>query len=245
MTQLRQSGVCQKPIYVSRRSRSRWDGDAPPKDVVWKPIIENYDLESGDIHFVDGTKLKNVDKVVYCTGYRASFPFWNSKKNGGDLYDYEQNRVIGNYQHTFLTDYPTLALVGMPRVLTFRSFEYQAIAIARLWSGRASHGLPTKAEQRSWLRDRVALTKGVHRRFHEIEWDCGETMEWFRYLFKLAGLPALEGIGRCPPVLDERTRWFIDNVRKYPDHGGHIDPKELEEDGWEVVETGRDSLWFI
>lgn len=244
MTQLRESGLCQWPIYVSRHSRSRWDADKPPEGVVWKPIIQEYDAESGDILFVDGAVLKDVDKVVYCTGYRASFPFWNAAKNGGPLYDYEQNLVIGNYQHTFMTDYRTLALIGMPRVLTFRSFEYQAIAIARLWSDRAALGLPSKSQQRSWLRNRKALTKNAHRRFHEIEWDCGETMDWFRYLFELAGLPALEGIGRCPPVLDARTRWFIENVRKYPDHGNQKDDHGSEKDSWELVEL-RDSLWFI
>lgn len=208
MTQLCKSRLCQRPIYVSRRSRSRWDGDEPPDGVVWKPVIKEYDSKTGNILFADGTTLESVDKVIYCTGYRASFPFWNAEKNGGPLYDYENDRVINNYQHTFLTDFPTLALVGMPRVLTFRSFEYQAIAIARLWSNRSAHSLPSISEQKTWLRNRAEFTKNSRRRFHQIEWDYGETMEWFRYLFKLAGLPVLEGLGRCPPVLGPRTRTY-------------------------------------
>lgn len=239
ITQLRESGVCKPPIYVSRRSRSRWDGEKPPPGVAWKPIIRRYHADTGDVEFVDGTRLANVGRIIYCTGYRASFPFWNAKTNGRPLFDYEKDLLINNFQHTFLTDFPTLGIVGMPRVLTFRSFEYQAIVLARLWSNRAAHALPDSAEQRKWLERRADLTRQQRRRFHVIDWDTGETMEWFRYLFELAGLPVLEGIGRCPPTLGAATRWAIEHVKKYPDH-----EKDEGAEGWEMVNE-KDTMWFI
>ncbi|PWY92218.1 FAD/NAD(P)-binding domain-containing protein [Aspergillus heteromorphus CBS 117.55] len=213
------------PIYQSRRSRGRWDGDTPPPGVVWKPIITRY-LPSGDIIFSDGSMLSSsdIDTVIYCTGYKPSFPFWNTARNGGHpLYDYAQDRLLGTYLHTFFQRFADLAIVGLPRVLTFRSMEYQAIAVARLWAGRNAVGLPSTEEQARWEANRVELTRQERRKFHDIPWDNGETMEYLRGLFELAGLPRLEGQGRCPPVLDERTRWAIANLKKYPEPEGEED----------------------
>lgn len=245
LTQLLQSGCTQSPIYVSRRSRSRWDGDDPPPGVVWKSVISEYRAD-GTILFMDGTYLRDIDKIIYCTGYKPSYPFWNEKSNGRPLYDYHADCLVNNYQHTFMHDFPTLGLIGFPRVLTFRSFEYQAIALARLLSGRNAKPLPPLLQQRQWLKARDDLVRREGRKFHQIEWDCGETMEWFRYLFELAGLPLLEGLGRCPPVLGERTRWAIEHVRKYPEPDKRVTEvgDESEDASWEVVQT-EDSLHFI
>jgi cation diffusion facilitator CzcD-associated flavoprotein CzcO len=141
------------PVYQSRRSASRWDGDTPPEGIAWKPIIKSF-LPSGRIVFEDGTYLDDIDTVIYCTGYLPSYPFWNEKVNGRPLWDYQKNRILKGYHHTFFQDFKTLAIVGLPRTLTFRSFEYQAIALARLWSGRNSVGLPPVEEQIRWEEDR-------------------------------------------------------------------------------------------
>ncbi|KAJ5087281.1 hypothetical protein N7456_010897 [Penicillium angulare] len=229
------------PVYQSRRSPGRWDGDTPPSGVEWKPVISRYD-SSGTIIFSDGSTLSEneVDKVIYCTGYKPSFPFWNVQQNGRQIYDYRQDRLVGSYLHTFFQDIPNLAVIGLPRVLTFRSMEYQAIAVARVWSGRRS--LPSSGEQRQWEANRAEFTKQQGRKFHDIPWDNGETCEYLRALFDIAGLPELNGDGRYPPVLDARTRWAIQNLKKYPE------PKHEEErDGFVVVRSpeAKDSLHFI
>ncbi|XHF98441.1 hypothetical protein AWENTII_001991 [Aspergillus wentii] len=220
------------PVYQSRRSPSRWDGDSPPPGVEWKPVITEY-LSSGEIVFADGSAVSDIDHIIYCTGYKPSFPFWDS--NGSALYDYHDNRLIGNYLHTFFRNHPTLSIVGFPRVLTFRSMEYQAIAIARVWSGRTT--IPSKEQQEQWEQDRVELVKRESRKFHNIEWDNGETMEYLQALFEMAGLPKLDGAGRYPPVLDAKTRWAIENIKKYPEPG-------KERDGFVVVDS-KDSLYFV
>ncbi len=157
--QVLKSGLAAYPIFQSRRSRNPWDGDGPPDGVVWKPVIEKYTAD-GTIVFTDGTTLKHdeVDAIVYCTGYKISFPFWNIKANGRALWDYAEDRIIGNYQHTFVQDFPTLGIIGVPRALTFRSFEYQAVALARVFAGRAT--LPPVEEQRVWEAERAAHQKG-------------------------------------------------------------------------------------
>jgi hypothetical protein len=240
-TLLVQSGKPKLPIYQSRRSRSRWDGARPPPGIEWKPVIEEYSSSTNEIIFADGTHLSDIDAIIYCTGYQPSFPFWNDRANGGPLYDYTTGHLLNNYQHTFSRTFPhTLGIVGIPRVLTFRSFEYQAIALARLFSGRNAKPLPPASEQERWEKQRLELVRRERRKFHDIPWDNSETMDWLRFLFELSGLPVLEGLGRCPPVLGEKTRWAIEHVRKYPE------PRDEDVEGeWVVLESLKDSLHFI
>lgn len=221
-TQLVASGKPKFPVYQSRRSSSRMDGpDGPPKGIEWKPVIRKYIPSTNEIVFEDDTRLTDIDAVIYCTGYKPSFPFWNEHANGGPLFGYKEGRLLGNFQHTFSRAFPrTVGFVGLPRVLTFRSFEYQAIALARLFSGRNATPLPPPSEQEKWEKDRAELVRKEKRKFHDIPWENGETMSWLRFLFELSGLPVLEGLGRCPPVLGEKTRWAIEHVRKYPEPGG-------------------------
>jgi Flavin-binding monooxygenase-like len=236
--------TAQLPVYQSRRSASHWDGDKPDEGVEWKPVITEY-LPTGEIIFEDGSVLGDIDLVIYSTGYKASFPFWNSKANGAPIYDYRQDRLVGNYLHVFLTDFPTVGVVGLPRTLTFRSFNYQAIALARVFSGRNARPLPSRDEQREWETRRSKLVTEQHRKFHDIVWDNGETMDYLRDLYDLAGLPRIEGQGLTPPVLDEATRWAIRHIRKYPVPGDDDDDEDDAE--WTVVGRGhyRDSLHFI
>lgn len=246
--QLLRSGLASRPLYQSRRSASRWDGDAPPAGLVWKPVIAAYAAD-GTIVFADGSTLgpDAVDVVVYATGYKASFPFWNVQANGRPLFDYHDNRFVGTFHHTFVHDFPSLAIIGLPRTLTFRSFEYQAIAVARVWAGRAQ--LPPEDEQRRWETERAAQRKAEDRNFHDVEWDSGETDAYLGFLFRLAGLPQLDGRGRTPPVLDAKTRWAIDNIRKYPLKGPKDDSKQssspVSEHGWVVIGRKKDSLTFL
>ena len=239
-TLLVQSGKPKLPVYQSRRSRSRFDGGHPPEGIEWKPVIKEYNSSTGEIIFDDSSVLADIDHVIYCTGYQPSFPFWNSRANGGPLYDYAQGRLRDSYQHTFSRVFPhTLGIIGLPRVLTFRSFEYQAIALARLFAGRSARPLPPLSEQVRWEQERARLTEREGRKFHDILWDTGETMSWLRFLFEFAGLPVLEGAGRCPPVLGAETRWQIENVRKYPI------PGDDDDDGTKGIEDGDANEWVV
>ncbi|VUC27697.1 unnamed protein product [Clonostachys rosea] len=242
------------PLYQSRRSKSRWDGEEPPPGIEWKPIITEY-LSDGGIVFADGTILQDIDVVVYATGYKPSFPFWNLEKNGRPLYDYENGKLIDSYWHTWFRDFPTLALVGLPRVLTFRSMEYQAIAIARLLSGRQWKSLPPIKEQIRWELERLEKSKANRTKFHDVVWDEGETQEYLGLFFRIAGLGTLLGEGRVPPVLSKETIWAIENIKKYPEPGRDNDTRDGFAQGEDVQSEGPDwvvahrpnrgALWFI
>ncbi|KAI1080161.1 putative dimethylaniline monooxygenase [Whalleya microplaca] len=220
------------PVWQSRRSPSRWDGDSPPPGIAWKPIISEY-RPDGTIVFADGTSLgpDDVDAVIYCTGYAPSFPFWNAGANGGEeLWDYGTQHLRRGFQHTFVRGEPTLGIVGLPRVLTFRSFEYQAIALARLLAGRNAAPLPSEAEQEQWERARLEATRREGRKFHDIQWETGETAAWLGFLFRVAGLGTLSGEGRIPPALSREVVWAVEHIKKYPEPGKG-EGKKGEEEG--------------
>ncbi|KUI61482.1 Thiol-specific monooxygenase [Cytospora mali] len=219
------------PVYSSRRSKGPAEGDKPPPGIRWKPVITRYYLD-GTIEFEDGSILgpDDVDKIIYCTGYRPSFPFWNIKNNGRPLYDYENGKLINIFWHTFFYDLPSLALVGIQKGLTFRSFEYQAVALARLFTKRNVFPLPPVEEQRKWELDRLELVKVTGQKYHDLQSQPGplgkETFDFFGYLYRFAGLGTLKGDGRIPPVLSQEVLDALKNLHKYPKPGQSSSDKE-------------------
>ena len=235
------------PVYQSRRSTSRWDRSEPPPGIEWKPVISEY-LPSGRVVFEDGTYLDDIDTVIYCTGYKPSFPFWNARNNGRDIWDYTKNKLVKTYLHTFFQDFSTLGIVGLPGVLTFRGFEYQAIALARLFANRESVKLPSVEEQEMWESAREKTRRRDRKKYHDIEWETGETLDWFGSLYRIAGLGLLTGEGRVPPVLRDEVRWAIEHLRKYPEPGkDEQSSDEHDENAWVLVERAptKDLLAFI
>ncbi|KAM0815545.1 hypothetical protein AB5N19_01344 [Seiridium cardinale] len=233
--------TAQLPVYQSRRSKSRWDGKEPPLGIAWRPIITEYRLD-GRIVFEDGTYLDDIDKVVYATGYKASFPFWNSKANGRPLWDFKAEKLINNYWHTFFQDFKTLAVVGMPRALSFRSWEYQATALARVFSNRNSVPLPGIEEQKKWEHERAERSQREQKKFHAVDWEHGETKQWLDGFFHIAGLGTIQGDGRIPPVLSRDLIWALEHIKKYPE-------PESDENGEEQNEAAQavviDSDWVV
>lgn len=134
----------------------------------------------------------------------------------------------------------------MPRTLTFRSFEYQAVALARVFAGRNRHPLPDAQEMLNWEQARIDSTRRQRRPFHDVPWDNGETLDYFTALFEIAGLPKLTGEGRSPPVLDKETRWAVEHIRKYPEPGDAAFSSGSDDNGWVVLpRSDKDSLHFI
>ncbi|GFP55635.1 thiol-specific monooxygenase [Trichoderma asperellum] len=228
--------TAQLPVYQSRRSKAWWEGDSPSKGIEWKPVISEY-LPNGRILFEDGTYLDDIDTVIYCTGYKPSYPFWDAKKNGQPLWDDKKGKLVKSYWHTFFQDFPNLGIVGLPRVLTFRSFEYQAIALARLFANRNPVPLPPLIEQQAWEEEREKERLRQHRKFHDITWDNGETHEWLQGFFKWSGLATLNGQGRTPPPLTKEMVWAIDNLKKYKPEG--------EEDASDISDFSEIYEWIV
>mgnify|MGYP003702288601 CR=1 FL=1 len=108
------------------------------------PQIERL-CDDGRVVFADGGGgVVAADTVMYCTGYRYSFPFLDTE--GKVAVDDDDNRVGPLFEHTFPPSLaPSLSFVGIPRkVMVPWFFEAQGRWIAGVLSGRRA--LPSEEE---------------------------------------------------------------------------------------------------
>ncbi|CAO3612027.1 unnamed protein product [Cunninghamella blakesleeana] len=128
-----------------------------PEGATIVPGIEGFWTKKGDetivdgtVRFTDGTEIKDFDHVIFATGYIAPYSYLGSmratpEENKEDELTVLLNskKVLNAYKDIFLINDPTLAFVGTPQHLTSTPFfDYQAHAVARVWSKQAS--LPSK-----------------------------------------------------------------------------------------------------
>ena len=122
-------------------------------DIQVKPNIERFD--GGTVFFEDGTS-EEVDLVIYCTGYRITFPFFDDS-----VVDPSDNRM-DLYKRVVSLDHPGLYFIGLVQPLgaIMPLAEAQSAWAADLISGES--GLPDRA---AMARD-VALTQSeMERRY--------------------------------------------------------------------------------
>ncbi|KAF1913440.1 hypothetical protein BDU57DRAFT_590074 [Ampelomyces quisqualis] len=191
-------GAAKGPVYavvVGHRANGYF-GDVAFQHpgIAQKPSISHIATKNGErtVHFVDGTSVKNVDEVIFGTGYSWSLPFLPKV-------EIRNNRIPGLYQHVVYQKDPTLLFIGAVGAgLTFKVFEWHAVLAARILAGRAS--LPPLEEQQKWEVDRIA-TKGDGPSFSLIFPDFEEYFETVR---KLAGQPEDGQPGRRLPNFDRK-----------------------------------------
>jgi hypothetical protein len=191
-------GIAKSPVYavVVGHKANGYFGDVAFQHpgIVQKPSISHVVTTNGErtVHFVDGTSIKNVDEIIFGTGYSWSLPFLPHVK-------VRNNRVPGLYQHVIYQKDPTLLFIGAVGAgLTFKVFEWHAILAARVLAGRAS--LPPVEEQQKWEVDRIAK-KGDGPAFTLIFPDFEEYFEKVR---ELAGEPKDGEPGRRLPKFDRK-----------------------------------------
>jgi dimethylaniline monooxygenase (N-oxide forming) len=142
-------------------------------DITVKPNIERF--EGSKVFFVDGSAVE-VDVVVYCTGYKVTFPFFDEKVvNAPDNH-------IDLYRRVVDPEHPGLFFVGLIQPLgsIMPLAEIQAQWVGDLVSGEGE--LPSYAEMRTQieeydeeLRRRYVASKrhtiqvDFHKYFAEIE----------------------------------------------------------------------------
>lgn len=115
-------------------------------------------LGEHDIEFTDGTVEKDIDAVVYCTGYKFGFAFLDPsivevKDNRCDLYKYV---FPPHLKH------PTLAMVGFiqPVGAIMPISEMQARWITRVFNKKAS--LPSEAEMMADIEKKKHLMASIY-----------------------------------------------------------------------------------
>ena len=142
----------------------------------------------GRIVFNDGRELSDIHRVVICTGYHMALPFL--RQHHSDLTPvHEANNTVlatdGTQVHNLHKDIfyipdPTLIFIGIPYfTATFTLFEFQAMAVAAVLTGKAF--LPTAEEMRKEYQQRLQK-KGTGKMFHslkdgEVEY-VNELLDW-------------------------------------------------------------------
>lgn len=105
--------MAQHPVYASLRGdpipHFGWEPFTHPHISIQKQIV-HFCHKSGTITFEDGTKVKDVDHVIFGTGYTFSFPFLPKVQERVLQAD---RRLPGVYYHTWDIEDSTLAFLGM------------------------------------------------------------------------------------------------------------------------------------
>ena len=115
-------------------------------DIKVKPNIDRFRV-AATVRFVDGSE-EEIDLVVYCTGYKMTFPFFDP-----EVFSAPDNR-LPLYRRVASVERPGLYFIGFIQPLgpIMPLAEAQAEWVADLLSGRAS--LPAPAEMRKEIADR-------------------------------------------------------------------------------------------
>jgi dimethylaniline monooxygenase (N-oxide forming) len=134
-------------------------------DIEVKPNIERFSGGSA-IRFVDGSE-EEIDLVVYCTGYRITFPFLAPQ-----VFEAVDNRMP-LYRRVASADHPGLYFIGFIQPLgpIMPIAEAQSEWVADLIQDRAA--LPSVSEMRSEIADheRAMRKRFVASKRHTIEVD--------------------------------------------------------------------------
>ena len=150
-------------------------------DIVVKPNIDRF---SGGrtVRFADGSE-EEIDLVVYCTGYKITFPFFDP-----ELVSAPDNN-LPLYRRVVSIEHPGLYFVGLVQPLgaIMPLAEAQSEWIADLLSGRGS--LPEPAEMRKAVgeTERRMRRRYVASKRHTIQVDFHPYLREIRRERKLAG----------------------------------------------------------
>lgn len=174
------------PLYLSvRGTNPRLDSLYNLPNVKLRAPVKSIhpSIKDGGITvtFTDGSSISNLQHILFATGFRLNYPFLNPNPIT------PTNRLARFYQHIFNFEEPSLAVVGQCRgALSFRVYEYQAVAAARFFANHEAHALPSIDKQEAWEVERIKY-KGDNDRFHEI---LPDFEAYFNWLQEFAGKPA-------------------------------------------------------
>jgi cation diffusion facilitator CzcD-associated flavoprotein CzcO len=141
--------------------------------VTPKPNIDRLDCDR--VYFTDGSHVE-ADLVIYCTGYKITFPFFDE-----ELFSAKDNQV-SLYKHMVQPDIPGLYFVGLiqPLGAIMPIAERQSLLIAEHLQGR--YRLPAAAVMRRDIeRKRAKMNKRyVASKRHTIQVDFDDYMRELR-----------------------------------------------------------------
>jgi dimethylaniline monooxygenase (N-oxide forming) len=153
-------------------------------DITVKPNIDRF-LGGRQVGFIDGSS-EEIDLVVYCTGYKITFPFFDPK-----VFAAPDNR-LPLYRRVVSVERPGLFFIGFIQPLgpIMPLAEAQAEWIADLLSGRAA--LPPSGEMKREIsrEERKMRKRFVASKRHTVEVDFHPYLREIRRERKRVAQPA-------------------------------------------------------
>ena len=156
-------------------------------------------LENGDIITNDSSVLKNIDYLIYCTGYYYDYPFLNENidkifvqfKSISDLFSHivPFNEFHPQYFDDSISSQdviiPTIAFIGLPqKVLTFPLFDVQSLFITSIWANEDLH-LPSVKEIKASIQNDLTKLKKKDEPLHHLHFLGLDQFNYYRYLLFL------------------------------------------------------------
>ncbi|KAJ5967950.1 hypothetical protein N7501_004198 [Penicillium viridicatum] len=197
--------VSKHPLLISERTATTL---SPEQAAVAQPLpeINLLSTEGGRVQFVDGREERDVDRIIFCTGYHFSIPFLSSLQPPLITDGVRPHHL---YQHVFYSKEPTLALIGFPqRIVPFPFSQAQGAWVARVLSGRVV--LPSEAEMERWIGD-WTVERGEGHSFNVLAFPLDAN--YINSLYELSSHAARkdglenDGQGRRPPFWGEKEKW--------------------------------------
>jgi hypothetical protein len=202
-----------------------------PTEVKRIPEVASFQLEPqsgstlddtaipGTVTLVNGQVLTDIDRIVIATGYHCTFPFLSEYHQDSVPPSEADTKVLvtdGTQTHNLHKDMfyipdPTLAFVGVPyHIATFSLFDFQAITVAAVFSGKAR--LPLEAVMRAEYNEKL-VRKGAGRSFHSLKGQdvdyVNELLAWINADIVAAGGEPVRG------HTDEWKKEYAVLVEKY------------------------------
>jgi hypothetical protein len=164
-------------------------------DIDVRPNIDRF--EGSKVFFVDGTCVE-VDTVIYCTGYKVTFPFLDER------FVQTRDNHVDLYRRVVSPDHPGLYFVGLVQPLgaVMPLAEAQSAWVADLLDGRGT--LPSYDAMRREIReyDERLAKRYVASKRHTIQVDFDSYLAELRRERRLSQ----ERAGTAAPGLRSRLR---------------------------------------
>lgn len=204
------SEVSQHPLLISERTKTIL---SPEKAAVAKslPDIILLDPTNRRVLFANEHEERDVDCIVFCTGYHFSLPFLSSLQPSIIT---DGLRPHNLYRHVFYTFEPTLALIGFQqRIVPFVISQAQGAWVARVFSGRLN--LPSHADMQQWIEEWKAI-RGDGRNFNVLGFPLDA--DYINSLHNISSAAVHrdglenDGSGKKSPFWGHKEKWTRERV---------------------------------
>ncbi|KAI0380769.1 FAD/NAD(P)-binding domain-containing protein [Hypomontagnella monticulosa] len=217
------------------------------RGVEFSPLeSDNDDNNSEENDKTEGKETrieKDIDAILYCTGYLYTFPSLNTFADPPLITD--GRRVHGLAKHFLHINHPTIAFLGLPiKVIPFPLSEAQGAVLARLWSNTLP--LPSQPVLEEWERTDGDGTKpGKYHVFPK--GGDGRYINGLHDWLKSEKGSETKGRGKEPPYWDKEMLWqrgvYAEAKLQFEKTGKKA--KTLEELGFkyepeDIVKSGED-----